>query len=153
MKYVLDASVALKWVLNEQDIARSRLLREEFESFGVELIAPDLFYTEIAHALSKGYRGDRLTKEEAEAYMDDLLTSPPELVPCKLLLPRAFGITMVTRTGVYDALYMALAEMEDVPVVTADKRMAKIPEKDRPCGIIVIEDLPPPPSDPRRSAK
>ncbi|MGC3967032.1 MAG: type II toxin-antitoxin system VapC family toxin [Pirellulales bacterium] len=129
------------------------MLREEFEQFSVDLIAPDLFYTEIAHVLSKGFRGGDLTKDEAEAFFDDLMSSPPNLVPCKLLLPRAFAITMVTRTGVYDALYMALGEMEQVPVVTADKKMANIPRAQRPCKVILIEDLPMPPFDPPRTAK
>jgi predicted nucleic acid-binding protein len=148
MKYVVDASVALKWVFDELDVARARLLREEFESFDVELVAPDLFYTELAHAVAKGFRRGDYSKEQAEAYFDDLMTSSPGLIPCKLLLPRAFEIVLVTRTGVYDALYMALGEMENVPVVTADKRMANIPASQRPCEVILIEDLPIPPVDP-----
>lgn len=129
MKYVLDASVAMKWVFDEKDIARARLLREEFENFDVDLIAPDLFYTESAHAVSKGFRKGDYTKEQAEAYFDDLMTSPPVLVPCKVLLTRAFEIVMVTRTGVYDALYMALGEMENVPVVTADRSWRTFPHR------------------------
>jgi hypothetical protein len=45
MTYVLDACVALKWVLVEPDSAKARQLRDEFRNAIHELIAPDSFTT------------------------------------------------------------------------------------------------------------
>jgi predicted nucleic acid-binding protein len=53
MKYVLDASVALKWVLPEKDTSKAVLLRNAYRQSLHELMAPDIFPAEIAHALAK----------------------------------------------------------------------------------------------------
>jgi predicted nucleic acid-binding protein len=143
MKYVLDASVALKWVLDEPNVERARMLREEFESFVTELIAPDHFAVEVAHVLGTARYKGKLTIEQADAYLEDLMTSPPIFVSSRLLLPRAFKIAQGTKTGVYDALYLALGEAERIPVVTADKEMANKKE----FHVILIQDLPLPPTD------
>jgi predicted nucleic acid-binding protein len=43
MKYVLDASVAVKWVLPEADSAKAISLRDDYRKGVHELIAPDIF--------------------------------------------------------------------------------------------------------------
>jgi hypothetical protein len=40
MKYVLDASVGIKWVMNEIDSPGARRLRDDFRSQIHELIVP-----------------------------------------------------------------------------------------------------------------
>ena len=58
MKYVLDASVGIKWVMNEVDSTEARDLRDVFRNQIHELIAPDSFPLEAAHARTKaGRRG------------------------------------------------------------------------------------------------
>ncbi len=52
MKYVLDSSVALKWVLPEPDSGRALLLRDEYNASIHDLIAPDIFIPEIANGLA-----------------------------------------------------------------------------------------------------
>lgn len=43
MKYVLDASVALKWVLPELDSDKAIRLQEAYENKVHDLVAPDTF--------------------------------------------------------------------------------------------------------------
>jgi predicted nucleic acid-binding protein len=146
MKDVLDASVAVKWVLDEPNVERALFFRKEIETLEItHVIAPDIFPVEIAHVLSKGFRQKKLTAEEADAYLADLMTTLPELISSRQLLPRAFAIAQETRTGIYDALYLALGEAEGVSVVTADEGMAKLP-----FGVVLIENLPMPPADAER---
>jgi hypothetical protein len=67
MKCVLDASVALKWALNEPDAAKARQRRDDFQIAVHQLIAPDSFTPEIAHALTGTQRGNtkrRYQKDE-----------------------------------------------------------------------------------------
>jgi hypothetical protein len=52
MRYLLDSSVALKWVLAEVDSAKANRLRDDYASGAHELIAPDTFVPEIAKALA-----------------------------------------------------------------------------------------------------
>ena len=56
MKYVLDSSVALKWVLPEPDSAKAKQLRDDYVNGTHELIAPNIFYVEAAHALTRASR-------------------------------------------------------------------------------------------------
>lgn len=128
MRYVLDASVALKWVLDEPGTDRALFLRKEYELLGVtELIAPDIFPIEIAHVLSKGFRRGKLSAEEADSHLYNILTTSPQLVSSTSLLPAAFAIAQSTRTPLYDALYLALSEAENAPLVTADVKLTKLP--------------------------
>jgi predicted nucleic acid-binding protein len=43
MKYVLDSSVAFKWLVPEVDTPKALHLRDEFNKALLELIAPDVF--------------------------------------------------------------------------------------------------------------
>ncbi len=56
MKYVLDVNVALKWVLNEVDSPKARRLRDDWRAQVHELITPDVFPFEAAHALTRAER-------------------------------------------------------------------------------------------------
>src|SRR5690348_8791254 len=108
MKYVLDASVALKWVLNEPDAAKARQLRDDFRNAVHELIAPDSFALEIAHALTKAQRRGLIP--DAWRLWLDVMTTVPQPFPSYPLTPRAIQIATQARIGVYDCLYVALAE-------------------------------------------
>jgi predicted nucleic acid-binding protein len=121
MRYVLDASVALKWVLNEPDAAKARRLRDDFRNTVHELIAPGSFTLEIAHALTKAQRRGMIP--DAWRLWVDVMTTVPHLYPSHPLTPRAIQVANQARIGVYDCLYVALAEREGCQLVTADARL------------------------------
>ena len=110
MKYVLDSSVAFKWVVPESDTPRAVQLRDEFRAAVHELIAPDVFPPELAHALTRAERQGRIN--DAVTRLIDVLTTSPILIPSLPLLLRAADISSTLRVGVYDCLYVALAERE-----------------------------------------
>src|SRR5260370_9468843 len=60
MRYVLDSSVALKWLLPEPDSDKATQLREDARNAVHELLAPDIFPTEILNSLTKAERTRRL---------------------------------------------------------------------------------------------
>ena len=122
MKYVLDASIGLKWCLPESDATQALRLRDEFVHGRHELIAPDVFSVEIAHALSKALRQRRITREQAEVFYADILLTPPRLVASLPLLDRAYELALDLRARVYDCLYLALAEEHGCLFITADTR-------------------------------
>ena len=121
MRYVLDASAALKWVLNEPDAVKARQLRVDFRNAVHDLIAPDSYTLEIAHALTKAQRR-RLVPDAWRLWLD-VMTTVPHLFPSLPLTPRAIQIATNARIGVYDCLYVALAEREGCEMVTADTRL------------------------------
>jgi predicted nucleic acid-binding protein len=125
MKYVLDSNVALKWVLRETDSDKARRLRAEYQQQIHELLAPDVFPIEVTHALARSERRRIITPAEGPMFLADILASQPDLSPYIPLLWRAYAITSQARIGVYDCLYVALAEREGCKFVTADDRLMR----------------------------
>ncbi len=118
MKYVLDSGVAVKWVLPEADSARALRLRDEFNKAIHELIAPDIFLSEIANALATAERQRRIKPGESALLLQDLVRNSPVLHPAAPLLLRAMEVSIATKRAVYDCVYLALAEAEGCELVT-----------------------------------
>ena len=125
MKYVIDTSVGFKWAVSEIDSDKSIRLRDDFNNAIHELLAPDLFPTEIANALAAAERAGRIKPREAALFFSDILTNSPILHAAIPLLPRAIDICLQTKQSVYDCLYVALAEREASQLVTADDKLVK----------------------------
>ncbi len=121
MRYVLDASVGIKWVMNEVDSAEAHHLRDDYRNQVHELIAPDSFPLEAAHALTKARRRGIVT--DATRLWVELMVDSPRVFPSVALMLRALGIASQAGIGVYDCLYVALAERERCELVTADTRL------------------------------
>lgn len=135
-RLAVDASVAIKWFLPEiHSEAALRLLADERE-----LLVPDLVWSEVGNILWKKWQQGQLKLEEAPAILHDLgrlglaVHSGRELAATAWLLA-----TRLQRTF-YDSLYLALAESEACPLVTADRRLFNAVS---PTGfnIVWIEDL------------
>jgi predicted nucleic acid-binding protein len=86
MKYVLDSNVALKWVLRETDSDKARQLRADYQQQIHELLAPDVFPIEVAHALARSERRGIITPAEGPTFLADILSSQPNLYPYVPLL-------------------------------------------------------------------
>ncbi len=125
MKYVLDSSVALKWVLTEPDSPRARSVRDDFRNNLHELLAPDVFPVEVAHALTRAERKGIIKPPDAARLLADILSTPMPLHASWPLLPRAVAMSSAMRCGVYDCLYVALAEREGCELITADDKLLK----------------------------
>jgi predicted nucleic acid-binding protein len=76
MRYVLDASVALKWVLPEPDSGKA-----EFRAGLHQLLAPDVFPVEVAHALARAERRNIVSPPQGAVLLADVLTTLPALHP------------------------------------------------------------------------
>jgi predicted nucleic acid-binding protein len=104
MKYVIDSSVAFKWVVPELHSDKAQLLRNDFKSGMHELLAPDVFVAELAHALTRAERQQRITIGQSLALWSDVQSTPPRFTHTQLLLPRAIVLSSSLRIGVYDCL-------------------------------------------------
>jgi predicted nucleic acid-binding protein len=125
MKYVLDSSVALKWVLPEPDSAKALELRDEFAKGVHELLTPDIFLLETLHALTKAERQRKIAFGDAYPLWQAILIDCPDLHPHGPLLDRAAQVASAARHSVYDCVYLALAEREGCEFVTADEKLVK----------------------------
>jgi len=90
MKHVLDCSTAFKWVVAETDTPKAVRLRDDFRNGALELLAPDLFPTEIANALLVAERKGRIVTGDGAVFLADILRTLPVLHEAIPLLPRAY---------------------------------------------------------------
>jgi len=123
MNLVVDASVAVKWLFEEQDSDHAEALLTSAGEDKLKLVAPTILPAEIANALWKRMRrGDmdrRKTLETRERFEEIC----PLLLPIEGLVLRALEIAIDSRHPVYDCLYVALAEELPGELVTADERL------------------------------
>jgi predicted nucleic acid-binding protein len=125
MIYVLDSNVALKWVLPEVDSDKALRLRADVQSGIHGLLAPDVFAVEVAHALTRAERKGDLPIGDADVHLLYILSTSPQFHVSLSILHRAVAISSAARVGVYDCLYVALAEQEKCELVTADDKLVK----------------------------
>jgi predicted nucleic acid-binding protein len=119
MSWVVDASVAVKWLIPERGSDNAdRLL-----AAGEMLLAPDLVLVEAANALWKKAARGEVSVGEARRALDILRGGALETRPTPPLVRRALELAGQLRHPVYDCVYVALAEMEDARLVTADARL------------------------------
>lgn len=141
MKYVLDSSVAFKWVVAEALTDRAQKLRDEFRRGLHELIAPDIFPIEVAHSLTRAERQSRISPSQASILLADVLLTGPKLHPYLPLLSHAVALSSQARIGVYDCLYVALAQRERCEFLTADDRLIRVLQPSYPF-ITALASLP-----------
>lgn len=116
--YVVDASVAAKWFLDEEHSEHARRLL----SNDVTLCAPDFLMLELDNTFSKHIRRGGLNAADADKARSQLRGIPIAYVPAAVLRDEAFGLAAQTSLGYYDCLYLTLAVALRTQFVTADHK-------------------------------
>lgn len=116
MTLIIDTSVAVKWIVDEDGSDSAHAL------IGTDLVAPDLFKAELANALWKKVMRDQATTLQvtagyvaASASISFLSASP--------FSERALEIALELRHPIYDCYFLALSEATGLPIITADARL------------------------------
>ncbi len=117
MKFVVDASVAVKWFVDETGSVEARALQ------GHDLLAPDLFFAEVANVLWGLRRRRLLTNEAYTVRIDALAAAPVAVTRTRDLIEMAAGLAVHMDHPVYDCIYVALAMHAGCQFVTADKKL------------------------------
>jgi predicted nucleic acid-binding protein len=141
MKYIIDSSVGFKWVVPEPDSQQALRLRQHHEQSIHQLLAPDIFPIEIGHALTRAERQKRIPIGAAVPLLTDATNSLSSYQASLLLLTRACEISSKARVGIYDCIYVTLAEKEGCQLVTADDRLIQVLQKDFPF-IVSLASIP-----------
>lgn len=114
---VVDASVAIKWVVEEPGSTAAIQLFEH------KLVAPDLLISECADTLWKKVRRGNLTSTGAEIAASALVRANVDLIPTRSLLPMCVTLAMELDHPAYDSIYLALAAKRGSRFITADERL------------------------------
>jgi predicted nucleic acid-binding protein len=117
---VIDASIAVKWVVEEDGTPEALALRRK-----AKLIAPELLVAECANILWKKVQRNELSTEEALLAARLLQGAEIELLPTRSLLEAATKISIEIGHPAYDCVYLALAAQNKCQFVTADERFLR----------------------------
>ena len=120
---VLDTSAAAAVLLNLGSSA-SRI-RERMAESDDDLHVPHLFEVEVLSVLRRYYLHGELSQERARLALNRLSTMRFTRYPHAALLSRVWELR--DNITSYDAVYIALAETLEAPLVTTDARLARSP--------------------------
>lgn len=119
-RFVIDASIAVKWVVEEDGTSQALVLRQK-----AMLIAPELLVAECANILWKKVQRDQLLSEEAHLAARLLQRAEIELLPMRSLFEAATQMAIELDHPAYDCLYVASAVENACQFVTADERLLR----------------------------
>jgi predicted nucleic acid-binding protein len=119
---VLDASVAVEYLAGGEhaEAAGARIMHDRSA-----LWAPHLIDAEVGHVLRRAHLAGTITSHVARAALSDLADLPLRRASHVQLLERAWALR--ANLSFYDGLYVALAELLGVPLLTLDVRLAGAP--------------------------
>jgi predicted nucleic acid-binding protein len=119
MTIVVDASVALKWYVREQGSEAALALLNSDE----RLIAPDLLVAELCNGAWRLIRRGELRREQLAIIARGAPAVFTALHASASLAARAAAVALELDHPVYDCFYLALSEIEDAHLVSADQRL------------------------------
>ena len=119
---VIDASALVATIGNDPDAATANV---RLRGSGETLHAPHLIDIEVTHALQRGARAGIYPPDLCRAVLASLIDLPLERYRHAPLHPRVWALRH--KLSAYDAIYVALAELLDAPLLTRDRRLAAAP--------------------------
>ncbi|MBS3075876.1 type II toxin-antitoxin system VapC family toxin [Candidatus Pacearchaeota archaeon] len=121
---VIDASVVIKWFLDEVDSDKAIFIRKCNSSDEMSLIVPDLIFSEILN----GMKYKKFDKEELDEINFTLWNIGFIIKRIdKEILNKSIEIALRYNFTIYDSIYIALAQIHNTELITADEELAKCP--------------------------
>jgi predicted nucleic acid-binding protein len=124
----VDASIVIKWVLEESDSNVAEALLAEWIDQGKVILAPELLAYEVANTLYQKVRKGAIAFDRANLALSKALGTGLELECIEDTVLSTKAIELANRfnlPAVYDAHYLALAEHKGCELWTADTRLWK----------------------------
>ena len=138
MRLVVDASVAVKWLVEEEHSdAANRLLGGTHELF-----APRLMASEVGNALWRKVRMGELERSRAGALAAAISEMAVRWTEDEEVGPDAVRLSLALNRPVYDCVYLALAHRLGATLVTADVRFVNaLAETEHGATVVTLDGL------------
>ena len=138
MRLVVDASVAVKWLVEEEHSdAADRLLDGNHELF-----APRLMASEAGNALWRKVRMGELERSRAGALAAAISEMAVRWTEDEEVGPDAVRLSLALNRPVYDCVYLALAHRLGATLVTADVRFVNaLAETEHGAAVVALDGL------------
>ena len=122
MRFVVDASVAVKWLVAEEgaDVA------QELATSDHDLHAPRLMASEVANALWRKARTGEIERRAAGILLANVPDMPVRWGADELVSAEAVRLAPALDRPIYDCVYLALAHRIGAFMLTADSRFANV---------------------------
>ncbi len=135
--FVVDTSVAIKWIVDEEDSDKAELLQ------GADMVAPALFRIEAGNVRRTLVAKQVLANDRAIDLFLFLQTAPVTIIDAdELLERRALDLALAFKHPIYDCVYLALAERMDRRLITADRRFIKtLSGTEHAARVLALESL------------
>lgn len=117
--FVIDSSVAIKWVFLEPGSEQAEKLLQQFTFF----FAPDLFLIEMDGVISKKVRQRKIDAGKALTKNKQTRKLPYKIIPYNNISSLSFELAISLPITLYDATYLAVAIESYATLYTADKRL------------------------------
>lgn len=128
---VVDASVVLKWYLDDEKYGKKALyLLTKYISNELDILAPSLLEYEVINGLIIAQKRGRIKEEMIHTAVDGFINLGIRLKNLYSFYARTLHYCKVYNRSVYDASYLAVAEEESMPLVTADEGLYNAVKKD-----------------------
>jgi predicted nucleic acid-binding protein len=123
-RFVLDASVALAWLLDDPVPAYALAVKRSLRN--TRPLVPPLWTLEVANAIAVGERRGNLTSDQVARSMslvEQLLGQTIEMIASAVTFRQVLTTARSLRLTAYDAVYLEIARSEAVPLATLDRAL------------------------------
>jgi predicted nucleic acid-binding protein/Arc/MetJ-type ribon-helix-helix transcriptional regulator len=128
-RLVIDASVIVKWYINEDLSANAILIRDAYINGKIEIISPNLLYYEVINALKYSNLLEQKKIEKAGWSLENYGIIQYPLIGEYRTITINIGVNH--QISIYDASYIGLAIFQNTKFITADKKLKKkLPTKE-----------------------
>ncbi|MBI3384673.1 type II toxin-antitoxin system VapC family toxin [Candidatus Gottesmanbacteria bacterium] len=124
-KLVIDASVCLKWVFEEEDSEKARFLLKQQERNKLLLLVPQLWEYEIVNGFASAILRKKVPYQKANKLLKLVLQANLEIIGMSDLLLKCLENAKKYQISAYDSAYVTLAKENKIVLASADDRLVE----------------------------
>lgn len=126
--FVLDNSVAMRWLIETQKVSDQQYATVVLRSLAEhEGLVPNLWHLEVVNVLLGAEKRRDIDAGESEAFMAQLESLPihVDTLTAHQAFSRILGVSRIYKLSSYDGAYLELAIREGLPLATLDRNLIK----------------------------